>query len=69
MAIKKETSNAADGTPAPTAPPSLAVYEVLAPSIKLGGVIAYRSARVNLTKEQAEALNEAQAETVKFIGI
>ncbi len=47
----------------------LAVYEVLANEVKIGGVIAYRTARVNLTKEQADALNAAQPDTVRFIGI
>lgn len=51
-----------------TAPPLL-VYEVLVKSVKIGGVIAYQTARVNLTKEQADALNAAQADTVKLLGI
>lgn len=58
----------ADTTPGDEKAP-LAVYEVLVNEVKLGGVIAYRSARVNLTKEQADALNAAQPNTVKFIGI
>lgn len=47
----------------------LAVYEVLVSEVKIGGVIAYRTARVNLTKDQAEALNAAQPDTVRFVGI
>jgi hypothetical protein len=54
---------------APDAALSLAVYEVLVDELKVGGVIAYRTARVNLTKEQAAALNDAQPDSVKFIGI
>ncbi len=72
MASKKVTTNAADGTPSPppsAAPPQLAIYEVRAKSVKIGGVIAYEHARVMLTQAQAEALNAAQADTVKFLGI
>lgn len=45
------------------------IYEVLCASVKIGAVIAYRGARVNLTKTQAEALNAAQPGTVRFLGI
>jgi hypothetical protein len=45
------------------------VYEVLADSVKIGGVIAFRTARVHLTKSQAETLNSAQPDTVRFLGI
>jgi hypothetical protein len=62
---KKPTDDANTTTPAV----ALAVYEVLVPSVKIGGVIAYRTARVNLTKEQAEALNKNQPDTVRFLGI
>lgn len=69
MAKKQNTSDAAD-TPSPqSTAPALSVYEVLCKSIKVGGVIAYRSARVNLTKEQADALNSAQPGSVRFLGI
>ena len=68
MANKKETT--ADETIPPVPPtPQLAIYEVLVKSVKIGGVIAFRTARVNLTKEQADALNAAQPDTVKFIGV
>lgn len=56
-------------TTAETTAPTLLVYEVLVKSVKIGGVIAYRTARVNITKEQADALNAAQPDTVKLIGI
>lgn len=60
--MKKTTD--IDTLAAPTA-----IYEVLADCLKIGGVLAYRTARVNLTKEQAEALNAAQPGSVKFLGI
>lgn len=62
---KKPTEDANTATP----DAALAVYEVLVPSVKIGGVIAYRTARVNLTKEQADALNQNQPDTVRFLGI
>lgn len=49
--------------------PALGIYEVLVPTVKIGGVIAYKGARVNLTQEQADALNKAQTNTVRFLGI
>jgi hypothetical protein len=61
--MKKET------TSTETTAPALAIYEVLCESVKIGGVIAYRTARVHLTQEQAAALNAAQAGTVRFLGI
>jgi hypothetical protein len=64
--MKKDTDTT-DTTP--TTAPALAIYEVLCESCKIGGVIAYRTARVNLTAEQATALNTAQPGTVKFLGI
>lgn len=63
--MKKETATTETATTAP----ALAIYEVLCESVKIGGVVAYRTARVNLTQEQATALNAAQAGTVKFLGI
>lgn len=66
--MKKETNSTRGDTPPPQAP-ALAIYEVLCESVKIGGVIAYRTARVNLTTEQASALNTAQPGTVKFLGI
>ena len=58
-----------DDANATTQAAALAVYEVLAPSVKIGGVIAYRTGRVNLTQEQAVTLNSNQPETVRFLGI
>jgi hypothetical protein len=59
-----ETASAAATTDQP-----LLKYEVLVDSVKIGAVIAYRTAQVNLTKAQAEALNSAQPDTVRFLGI
>ncbi len=61
--MKKETIETT------TTAPALAIYEVLCESVKIGGVIAYRTARVNLTQEQVDALNAAQPGTVRFLGI
>jgi hypothetical protein len=71
MAKKTTDSAAAEAAPStPEAAPVLGVYEVLVPGpIKIGGVLAYKTAQVNLTKAQADALNAAQPGTVKFIGI
>jgi hypothetical protein len=55
--------------PAPAPEPSPVWYEVLVPSVKIGGAICYRTARVRLTKAAAEALNAAQPNTVRFLGI
>lgn len=60
MKVKEEPS---------TGEAARATYEVLVKSVQIGGVIAYRTARVQLTKEQADALNTAQPETVRFLGI
>ncbi len=44
-------------------------YEVLCETLKVGAVIAYRTAQVNLTKAQADALEAAQPGSVKFLGV
>lgn len=75
MKFETEENIMKDKTEANAAPPAekpaekLAIYEVLFPSVKIGAVIAYRTARVNLTKTQADALNAAQPGTVRFLGI
>lgn len=58
-----------DTTPKAPKPEPKFEYEVLAHELKIGGVIAYRTARVKLTKAQADALNSAQPDSVKFLGI
>lgn len=44
-------------------------YEVLCEQVKVGEVIAYRTAQVNLTQAQAEALESVQPGSLKFLGI
>lgn len=61
---KKDTTSASAAEPAP-----LLSYEVMVDQVKIGKVIAFRTARVNLTKAQADTLNEAQPDTVRFLGI
>jgi hypothetical protein len=63
MAGKKITTEGAQETEARM------LYEVLVPSVKIGAVIAYRTAQVRLTTAEAEALNAAQPETVRFLGL
>jgi len=69
MAKKNETNPSGDAAETTTTATGLAVYEVTCESIKIGGVIAYRTARVNLSKDQADALNSNQPGTVRFVGI
>ena len=46
------------------------VYEVTAEGpIKVGGVLAFRTARLSLTKDQADAINTAFPDALKCIGI
>jgi hypothetical protein len=71
MAKKTTDSAAPDAASAtPESAPVLGVYEVLATGpIKIGGVLAYKTAQVRLTTAQADALNAAQPGSVQFIGI
>ena len=56
-------------TTAPAAP-ALLFYEVLADGpLKVGGALAFRTARLNLTKEQADALLTAVPGCIRFLGI
>jgi hypothetical protein len=69
MNTKSDKTSDVSSTPAAAEEPR-AVYEVLVNGpTKVGGVLAYQGARLNLTKAQAEALNAAQPGTVKFLGI
>lgn len=62
-------ANASTVSAAPAAP-STAVYEVTVDGpLKVGGVITARGARLNLTAEQAEALNKAVPGAVKLLGV
>jgi len=65
---KSANTTAASDTDTAAAP-QLMSYEVMAEKVKIGKVIAYRTARVNLTNDQADALNSAQPDTVRFLGI
>lgn len=44
-------------------------YEVTAAEIKIGAVIAYRTARVKLTKSKADALLDAMPGSLKLLGL
>lgn len=57
-----------DPIPAPAPEPKFQ-YEVLCRELKIRGVIAYRTAQVKLTKAEADALNAAQPDSLKFLGI
>jgi len=45
------------------------IYEVTCHSVEIGELLCYRTHRLTLTLSQAEALNAAQPETVRFVGI
>lgn len=57
------------GDEAPVKPAETAIYEVTCHSVEIGELLCYRTHRLRLTKEQAAALNDAQPETVRFVGI
>lgn len=66
---KDATTDVSSATPAEAEEPR-SFYEVLVDGpIKVGGVLAYRTAQVKLTKTQADQLNAAQPGTVKFLGV
>jgi len=66
---KDATTDVSSATPI-AAEESRSFYEVLVDGpIKVGGVLAYRTAQVKLTKTQADQLNAAQPGTVKFLGV
>jgi hypothetical protein len=72
MSKTANTTQGAEGAPAAsttTEAPARVLYEVLAEKLKVGKVIAYRTARVNLTSAQADEINAAAPGTVKFLGI
>jgi hypothetical protein len=54
---------------APVKPADTAIYEVTCHSVEIGELLCYRTHRLRLTKEQSAALNDAQPETVRFVGI
>jgi hypothetical protein len=68
MKTKSDTTDVSSAPAAAEEPRSF--YEVLVDGpIKVGGVLAYRTAQVKLTKTQADQLNAEQAGTVKFLGV
>lgn len=48
---------------------TLLKYEVMVPELSCGPVTAYRTAVLNLTKAEAEAINSAAPGAVEFRGI
>lgn len=47
-----------------------AIYEMTAPGpLKVGGVLAYRGARLTLTASQAETVNRHQPGALRFLGV
>jgi len=65
----KKITDPAPVSAASPAPAALVKYEVLADSVNVPGAIAYRTARVNLTPAQADAINAAQPGSLKFLGL
>jgi hypothetical protein len=48
---------------------STAIYEVICHSIEIDHLICYRTHRLRLTKAQADAINENQPDSVRFVGV
>ena len=70
MANKNKTADAGDsGETTHTAEIPLFLYEVTCHSVEIDGLLCYRTHRLRMTKAQAAALNDAQPETVRFVGI
>lgn len=46
-----------------------AIYEVICHSIEIDHLICYRTHRLYLTKAQADAINNNQPESLRFVGI
>lgn len=46
-----------------------AIYEVICHSVEIDNLICYRTHRLRLTKAKADAINEYQPDSVKFIGV
>jgi len=63
-----------ESTVTPTAPaaPTTGLYEVTMPGnepLKIGGALCYSTARVRLTKDQADALLAHRPLCLKFLGL
>lgn len=68
--MKDKTDTAANAATPQADPPALLKYEVLCEGpLKVGGVLAYRTARLNLTQAQADAINTAAPGSLRFLGI
>lgn len=66
----KDNTTAANAATPQADPPALLKYEVTCDGpLKVGGVLAWRGARLNLTQAQADAINAAQPASVRFLGI
>lgn len=63
-----EETSAATTSPRPADEPT-AIYEVICHSIEIDHLICYRTHRLPLTKAQADAINENQPDSVRFVGI
>jgi hypothetical protein len=48
---------------------STAIYEVICHSIEIDHLICYRTHRLYLTRAQADAINNNQPESLRFVGI
>jgi hypothetical protein len=69
MKTASDTTDVSSPNPAVAEEPR-SFYEVTAEGpIKIGGVLAYRTAQVKLTKAQADALNAELPGSVKFLGV
>lgn len=67
-----KTNNNDGGDKAPEAPATepVYVYEVVIDGpVKIGGVLAYKTARLHLTKDRAAMVNEAFPGALKLLGI
>ncbi|MCU0751422.1 MAG: hypothetical protein MUF86_11370 [Akkermansiaceae bacterium] len=62
----EETSSDGHRPPLQDAP---AIYEVICHSIEIDHLICYRTHRLYLTKAQADAINNNQPESLRFVGI
>lgn len=65
-----ETDGGASDAPETPTPPAINCYVLtVAGPIKIGGVQAYRGARLLLTKDKADAVNEQMPGALQWIGV
>ena len=68
--MKNKTTNEDESAAGAAQESPRAVYEVLVDGpLKIGGVLAYKTARVNLTKEQADTINANEPGALRFLGV